>query len=183
MNISPKLILLLARGFGVGRIPFAPGTFGSVIGLAWFMLLLLPQSPLVFVIGLTAGAVISVWICGAAETLLDQTDPASVVLDEIVAVPICFCWWLFEYHSRTEGMPAASHFFMVATVPMTLGVFVAFRVFDIWKLWPIRQSQRLRGGWGVTVDDLIAAAYVNLLTGLVLQIPALADRMLSARSS
>jgi phosphatidylglycerophosphatase A len=79
-------------------------------------------------------------------------------------------------------MPGAAHFFTADTVSMTLGVFVGFRVFDIWKPWPIRQSQKLRGGWGVTADDLMAAVYVNLLTGLALQIPAIANSALPVRS-
>jgi phosphatidylglycerophosphatase A len=182
MSTGSKLILFLARGFGTGQIPVAPGTFGAALGMAWFIVLLLPRSPLAFVIALAAGAAISVWICGAAENLLKQTDPASVVLDEIVAVPICFSWWVFEFHSRTGAMPGAAHFFTADTVSMTLGVFVGFRVFDIWKPWPIRQSQKLRGGWGVTADDLMAAVYVNLLTGLALQIPAIANSALPVRS-
>ena len=47
---------------------------------------------------------------------------------------------------------------------MSLGLLVLFRVFDIWKPWPVRQSQRLPGGWGVTVDDVLAAAYVALIS-------------------
>jgi phosphatidylglycerophosphatase A len=47
---------------------------------------------------------------------------------------------------------------------MTLGLVALFRVFDIWKPWPVRQSQCLPGGWGVTVDDLLAAVYVALLS-------------------
>lgn len=183
MSIRSGLILLIAQGFGVGRIPVAPGTFGALIGMAWFTLLLLLRSPLAFVVGIVAGVVISVWICGAAERILARTDPASVVLDEIVTVPICFCWWVFEFQLRTGGMPGAATFFTSATAPVTLGVFVAFRIFDILKPWPIHASQRLPGGWGVTTDDLIAAVYVNLVTGFAMQIPAIANLALPLQSS
>jgi phosphatidylglycerophosphatase A len=48
------------------------------------------------------------------------------------------------------------------------GVFVAFRLFDVWKPWPVRQSQTLAGGWGVTIDDALAAVYVNVVVVVVL---------------
>ena len=75
-----KLILFVAQGFGVGRIPVAPGTFGSVVGLAWFALLLAAGNLWVFISGTILGLVVSVWLCGAGETILGQTDPGSVVL-------------------------------------------------------------------------------------------------------
>ena len=86
--------LWLAQGFGVGRIPVAPGTFGSVLGLLWFTLLLLSGSWWCLLGGGVAGLGLSVWLCGAAEKILGQTDPGSVVLDEIAAMPVCFFAWL-----------------------------------------------------------------------------------------
>ena len=67
----------------------------------------------------------------------------------------------------TGAMPAAEYFFSRQTVLFTLGIFVLFRLFDIAKPWPVRGSQSLPGGWGVTVDDLLAAVYVNLVVLLV----------------
>ena len=52
-----------------------------------------------------------------------------------------------------------------------VAVFAAFRFFDVLKPWPVRQSQRLPGGWGVTMDDVLAALYVNLLAALTLLLP------------
>ncbi len=82
--------LWVAQGFGVGRIPVAPGTFGSVAGVLWFGLLLLTGSMWLFIAGTIAAIALSVWLCGAAEKILGQTDPGSVVLDEIAAMPVCF---------------------------------------------------------------------------------------------
>lgn len=155
------LVLWLAQGFGVGRIPVAPGTFGSVVGLGWFALLLAPGSIGVFVGGTIAGLAASVWLCGAAEKLLGQTDPGSVVLDEIVAIPVCFAVWVGILISQNDALPAPSFFFTGKSLWLTLGVFGGFRLFDVWKPWPVQQSESLAGGWGVTVDDLLAAVYVN----------------------
>lgn len=166
-SLSDNCTLWLAQGLGVGRIPFAPGTFGSVLGLGWFALLLAPGSLIFFCVGIVTSIVASVWFCGAAEKTLKQIDPPSVVLDEIIAIPVCFSGWVAKIFFTTGQMPAPGYFFSAENWPRTLGVFVLFRVFDIAKPWPVRQSQRLPGGWGVTVDDVLAAVYVNFVIGAV----------------
>ena len=88
------LLLWIAQGFGIGRIPIAPGTFGSLLGLVWFALLLLTGNGWCFLGGTLAGLALSVWLCGKAEKTLNQKDPGSVVLDEIAAMPVCFAGWL-----------------------------------------------------------------------------------------
>ena len=155
------LLLWLAQGFGVGRIPVAPGTFGSVAGLAWFALLLMAGNLWVFIGGTILGLVASVWLCGLGEKILGQTDPGSIVLDEIAAIPVCFAAWVGIIFSQTGGLPAPGYFFSGKNLWLTLGVFAAFRFFDVLKPWPVKQSQALPGGWGVTVDDVLAAVYVN----------------------
>ena len=161
------MTLWIAQGFGIGRIPVAPGTFGSLLGVVWFGLLLMTGSLWWFVGGALAGTALSVWLCGVAEERLGQKDPGSVVLDEIAAVPVCFLGWVAMEACERGSLPALSYFFSAQTWPLIPGVFVAFRVFDIAKPWPVRQSQSLPGGWGVTVDDVLAAVYVNLVVLLV----------------
>jgi phosphatidylglycerophosphatase A len=158
------LALWIAQGFGSGRIPVAPGTFGSVAGLLWFVLLLLPASLWLFVAGLVASLAVSVWLCGRAEDILQQKDPPSVVLDEVTALPICFVPWVVGEWLRHGVMPGPGVFFSAHTWWLTALLFGLFRFFDILKPWPIRQSQRLPGGWGVTVDDVLAAMGVGLLS-------------------
>jgi len=63
---------------------------------------------------------------------------------------------------KNGQLPAPEYFFSQGTWLLTLGVFAAFRFFDVLKPWPVRQSQSLPGGWGVTMDDLLAAVYVNV---------------------
>jgi len=159
-----SVLIWIAQGFGVGRIPFAPGTFGSLVGLLWFALLLMPGNLWILLAGVLAGVGISVWLCGVGEKGLGQRDPGSVVMDEIIAIPICFLSWLGIVLYRRGTMPGLQDFFAEEKLLLTAGVFVAFRVFDIAKPWPVSQSQSLPGGWGVTVDDVLAAAYVNLVT-------------------
>lgn len=125
------LIKFLATGFGVGYLPKAPGTAGSVLGIGlWW---LVKEQPVVYAVI----AVAAVWVAGAAARSFQQADPGCVVIDEIV------------------GMPLVLVGLMPAGWQIVAG-FVLFRVFDIWKPFPIRQSQRLPGGWGIVVDDLLA---------------------------
>ena len=155
------MILFIAQGFGVGRVPFAPGTFGSFVGVLWFALLLATGRYEFYLLGALAGVALSVWLCGAAEKILKQNDPSSVVLDEIIAIPFCFLPWVTHAWFGQHKWPAFDTFFTGRALVLTVGIFVLFRVFDIAKPWPVRQSQRLPGGWGVTVDDLLAAGYVG----------------------
>lgn len=161
-------LLWLAQGFGAGRIPVGPGTFGSLAGLLWFAVLLVPRSPLVFVCGVILGTILSVFVCGQAERILHQKDPGSVVLDEIIAMPLCFAVWLAAAWKSTGRWPGPEFFFSETGWPMTVAVFVLFRICDIGKPWPVGKSQSLPGGWGVTLDDVLAALYVNVVLAVAL---------------
>jgi phosphatidylglycerophosphatase A len=156
---------------GIGRIPFAPGTWGSVLGIGWFLLLVAAGNWWVFAIGSVVAVLAAVRVCGRAEEIMQRRDPPSVVLDEIVAIPLCMVSLVIAAH--IDGHPASEpgtaminqSALLTAKVSglwLFIG-FVLFRFFDIWKPWPIRQSQRLPGGWGVVMDDVLAAVYVNLV--------------------
>ena len=123
--------LWIAQGFGIGRIPFAPGTFGSLLGLGWLALLLCGKSWLLIAAGRAAGLALSVWLCGEGEKLLNQKDPGSVVLDEIAAMPVCFVAAMTMVYCRQKQWPGPEYFFSAAHGLVTAGIFVLFRVFDI----------------------------------------------------
>ena len=155
------IVLCLAQGFFIGRIPVAPGTFGSLLGVAWFAALLATGSVWLLSLGWLLVTLLSVWLCGRAERLLGQTDPGSVVLDEIAAIPLCFGAWVALCAFAHGGVLPSPAILVTKASLWTAGIFVAFRFFDIVKPWPVRQSQALPGGWGITIDDLLAAIYVN----------------------
>jgi len=161
--------VFVAQGFGIGWIPFAPGTFGSFVGLVWFAMLVATGNFWAYLAGCIEGIAFSIWLCDDAEKILGETDPGSVVLDEIIAIPFCFLPWVASEWFTHGALPSAESFFTGRALWLTLGLVVLFRVFDIWKPWPIRQIQRLPGGWGVTVDDLLAAGYVAALSFLALR--------------
>jgi len=164
---NQRIALWVAQGFGIGRIPVAPGTFGSALGLGWFALLVSSGSVWVLLAGSLAGFFLSVWLCGLGEKILGKRDPGSVVLDEVAAIPVCFLGWVFLEICRGGVLPGPGFFFSHGKGLAAIGVFAAFRFFDVAKPWPVRQSQALPGGWGITVDDFLAAFYVNTVVLLV----------------
>jgi phosphatidylglycerophosphatase A len=157
-----RLVLCVAQGFFIGRSPIAPGTFGSLLGLGWVALLLWTGAAWIYSVACLVGILGSVWFCGQAERILGATDPGSVVLDEVTAMPVCFGSWLVLCIVRDGALPGGQALFAGSNLWWTTGIFLAFRLFDIIKPWPVRQSQALPGGWGVTIDDVLAAVYVNL---------------------
>jgi phosphatidylglycerophosphatase A len=156
--------LWLAQGLGIGRIPVAPGTFGSLLGVAWFLLLMVGFIPWLLLAGIVVGFLVSVWLCGYGERVLKKKDPGSVVLDEVTAMPVCFLFWVVLMLVKAGTWPGPAHF--LSKWPAMVGTFAAFRLFDILKPWPVKQSQSLPGGWGITVDDFLAAGYVNVVAVL-----------------
>lgn len=141
-----RLIKFLATGFGSGCVPFAPGLAGSVVGVGYWWLLA-RGSTCVYWSVVVGGALFAVWCSGAAAKAMGKKDPSCVVIDEIAAVPVALaglwgCWLVLA--------------------------FVLFRLFDVWKPWPIRQSQELPGGWGIVVDDLLAAGTACGVTHLII---------------
>jgi len=155
--------LWIAQGFGAGCVSAAPGTFGSIVGVLWFGLLIALGNFWLFAAGTLAGIALSVWFCGLAEKILGRKDPPSVVLDEIAAMPVCFAAWVGILMWKTGSFPSFANFFRPGKWLLALGVFAAFRFFDITKPWPVGRSQALPGGWGVTIDDVLAAIYVNVV--------------------
>jgi len=103
--LSNRLLLLMAQGLGSGRLPGAPGTWGSVVGLFWFILLAGTGHPLVYAAGTLFLLVVAVPVCARAEQLLGTPDPGSVVLDEMAAVPLCYAGWILCDWLREAATP------------------------------------------------------------------------------
>lgn len=131
---------LVATAGGLGRAPIAPGTVASlpVAVLVW---LAAPRDPwLVGAAVVVTG--VGIWAAGREAQRLGVKDPSSVVVDEVAGMLVALI-----------GQPRA--------FPWVLGLFLLFRVMDIWKPFPIRQLEALPGGFGIVADDLLAGAYAN----------------------
>jgi len=139
----------LAFGFGAGLAPRAPGTVGSLLALPVY-LVLAPFSAPGYLVLLVVLLLIGVWATGRCERELGVHDHPGIVFDEIVGQLIAL-------------FPAPVHWFWLLTG------FGLFRLFDIWKPWPIRWlNHRIPGGWGIMLDDVAAGIAAALcLQGLI----------------
>lgn len=156
--LSTPVVVNLATLGPVGRVKKAPGTWGSVAGLALYAVCFHHISPLGYLLLTVGFAYLAVAFCDAAERRLQMRDPGMIVLDEFVAVPLVF----FGMNGY-DGL-IAQH----GGWPVLLGGFVLFRIFDILKPLGINRLQNLPGGLGCVADDLAAgvAACVVLHTFL-----------------
>ena len=139
---------LLACGFGTGLAPFAPGTFGTLVGLPLYGLMQFLSAPVY--VGLTVLLFIfGIWICDITSRQLQVHDHPGIVWDEVVGylvtmtlAPAGWVWWV-------------------------LG-FALFRLFDIWKPWPIRLlDKHVQGGFGIMIDDVLAGVYAAICLQLI----------------
>lgn len=151
-NPPGRWVMSLATLGPLGRVKKAPGTAGSAAGVLWYGLVFhsLGWVPYGVLLAITIG--LAVVICGGAEKYAGRSDPSEVILDEFVAVPLCFI-----------GLNPAGGF--VPVLLLLVCGFGIFRFFDILKPLGIKKLQDLPGGWGVVADDVAA----GLATCLVLQ--------------
>jgi phosphatidylglycerophosphatase A len=156
---------------GVGLIPLAPGTWGAGVGVGLYLLLLrLAESAFargaqtsstdfqalltaLLLVVIFAVSAAGTWAATRAEKLLGKKDPGAVVVDEVAGQLVAFLlvpwgapWWVI------------------------VAAFVAFRVFDIWKPYPVRRLESLGGGLGIMADDLLAGFYAAAVTALLISI-------------
>ena len=143
-NWRQAAVMFLATGFYVGRIPVAPGTFGSLLALIpCFFLSGLPLAVTLGIILVFIG--LAVWVATGAEEILKAQDPGCIVIDEVAGMMMTLA-----------GLP-----FDVLTV---VSGFIVFRILDIIKPFPIRTAERhFSGGTGVVLDDVIAGIMGNVL--------------------
>ena len=144
----------LALGFGAGLSPVAPGTFGTLVAIPLAAGLRAYTSDAVFLGAIVALALAGVWAAGVTGRALGVPDHGAIVVDEVVAF-LLVLWF-------------------VGAEPIRVAfAFLLFRLFDILKPPPIRQlDASLKGGAGVMLDDLVAAAYTLLAYALAVRVLA-----------
>jgi phosphatidylglycerophosphatase A len=145
----PVVALSLATAFGVGYAPFAPGTFGSAVGLVLWAVL--PQSVPTQAAVILALFAVGCWAATVSERYFGGTDPGPVVIDEVMGM-------LLTLFMHPVGWPGA------------LAGFFLFRAFDVLKPYPADRLERLPGGIGVMADDGMAGVYASLALWGVLSV-------------
>jgi len=140
---TDKIHLGIATVGGTGYLPFAPGTWGSIVAavLFWFV----SQAPVYLIVGLFVLLFLAgTWSSTHIENISRETDPGIIVIDEMLGM------WI-------------SLLFVPKTFVLYLYAFLLFRIFDIVKVPPAKKLQELHGGWGVMLDDVTAGIYALIL--------------------
>ena len=137
--------VLLGTWFGIGLLPLAPGTFGALAAMpvGWLVISYFGRPALLL---LAIGVfVLGVWCADVCARRIGVSDPSAVVIDEVAGQ------WLVLL-----VVPQDLFYYMAA--------FLAFRIFDIWKPFPVSWAERsFRGGFGVMIDDVFAAGYACII--------------------
>lgn len=143
---SAPFSMVVATGLGVGLLPVAPGTWGSMLATFFIWLLYLLENPLAFYLNIFLVLIffpLSWYTAGKAAEVNREKDPSFVVIDEIYGMLVCA---------------------VIAPVGLyyLLGGFALFRLFDISKPVPVRNLEKLPGGLGIIADDIMAGVYAGL---------------------
>lgn len=149
MSLKERMAFVLATGFGSGYSPFAPGTAGSAVGLAfvWAMTFMEGPAQVAFTALVT---LLSMFAADIVAKSIGLKDPGLVVADEIAGMMVTMLM-------------------VPITIKTALIGFVLFRVMDVVKPPPARQFERFKGGIGIVADDLMAGVYANLvLRGVIM---------------
>jgi len=141
--VKERLSILVSSFFYLGYSPVAPGTVGT-LGAVLLFYLISGFSNLEYVLFTIVFIILSVWVSEVARIRLGDSDPSSIVIDEV-------CGFLVT---------------MILIPPSIINIalgFLLFRFFDILKPPPIRRSETLPGGLGIVADDVLAGIYANIL--------------------
>ncbi len=152
-RIPPRLLLnplhLLSLGFGSGLAPVAPGTFGTLVAVPFYLLLAQLSLPW-YLLAVNLGFAIGVYICQYTSDALGVHDHGGIVWDEFVG------YWI-----TMIAVPFAWQWILLG--------FVLFRGFDIVKPWPVKiADKKIKGGFGIMLDDVLAGLYALACMHLVL---------------
>ena len=131
---------MLATFFGIGLLPWCPGTWGALAGLV--LGILLKDAPLAIVMTVLFCA--GVWVSQKTAEAVGNKDPSEVVIDEVVGMGVAML-------------------FLPRTLFFCIAAFALFRLFDIWKPGVIRRFESAGGGLGIMLDDLAAGIFANLI--------------------
>ncbi len=151
---------LLCTSFGLGLLPKAPGTWGSLLPL--FLVLVcghfgIVQSWLIGLLALLiiASSIVTVNLAPWYAEHFGQKDPPQVVSDEVAGQSIALLGMAW--------LEPENHVSPAIWIGLAIYAFAMFRLFDIWKPWIIDKSQHLPAGWGVLMDDILAGIFAGLL--------------------
>ncbi len=142
-HFSGKCALILSTWFGAGLFPVAPGTAGTLTAVPFAAAMML-MGPWARASVLLILILIGIWAAERTQAIVKEKDPSVVVIDEVVGFMIAFVFLPLSWWSLVLA-------------------FFLFRFFDILKPFPVRHLERLKGGLGIVMDDLLAGVYASAI--------------------
>ena len=153
---------IIATWFGSGLLPKAPGTWGSLAAIPFAYVISIYTCPYALVFGIVALFFIGIWVSDRIEESAQIKDPGFIVVDEVVGQWIALLPLPFLYNIL---YPDSYHLYFAI---ISAFAFFAFRVFDIWKPWPVNYADKnIPGGYGIMFDDVIAGMYALIVTSIL----------------
>jgi len=136
----------LATCFGLGYFPFMPGTVGAFVGAGIYALT--ASNLITHTITLLLFVIVGLFVSDKAERIMRTTDPKPVIIDDLTGMLVAF--------------------YMIPNTPTCLIIaFILFRVFDIFKPFPIGRIEKMHGGKGIMLDDIVAGLYANIVVQIL----------------
>ncbi len=161
-----RLYYFLAIGFGSGLSKLAPGTVGTLWAWAIFLVLDLFFNAHIWLVFIVFSFFIGIFVSNQVEKKLKKKDPSEIVIDEIVA------FWVLLFFLPSFQDPLVS--IVVFEIPdwaLQLLAFIIFRFFDVLKPWPISYfEKKYSGGFGIMIDDMLAAILTLFFIAVILKI-------------
>ena len=158
-KLRHKICWLIATWFASGLLPKAPGTWGSLAAFPFAYIISVYTCPYALFFGTVSLFFIGILASNTVEKSAQKKDPGFIVVDEVVGQWIALLPLPFLYNFLD---PNSCYLFFA---PLAAVAFIAFRIFDIWKPWPINHvDQTISGGLGIMLDDVIAGIYALIIT-------------------
>ena len=147
---------LIASALGIGYVPVAPGTVASAAAIALALPIILYGGGWSLIAASLIAFGAGIWACGDHVRATGREDPSECVIDELAGQWLAFSFAVLPLGSLLPTAPV--------TLPTVFLAFALFRLFDIWKPWPVSWAdQKLPGGLGVMADDMIAGLMAGLM--------------------
>jgi phosphatidylglycerophosphatase A len=138
--MNTKLANYFSTVVKIGYLPLAPGTWGSLAALAFWYLILPTFSSITFIVTIIIIFILGIYTSSVTERVLEKKDPSIIVIDE----------WVGQWIALL---------FLPKSFVWSIVAFALFRLFDIWKPYPIHRLDNIKGGFGIMIDDVLAGIY------------------------
>ena len=164
--LGQRVVMILATGLGVGYLPGPKGTYGSLVGVAYYFLLWQTGWLAVYFGLMFLGVLVGVWLAGHAEQILGRKDAQEIVIDEVACFPVAMLGSVIVFQRFTPDWSWGDNpLFYWGNLVVVFGI---YRALDILKPSLLRVTEAMEGGWGIMADDFLAGVCAAVISAVLL---------------